>query len=317
MFVVLFREGFDVVQICNPPDLLILVAVPFKLLGKKIIFDQHDLSPEIYQMHRGGHNGPCFVLRALLCFERITYAFADVVLVVNESCRRIAIGRGSKNERDVFVVRNGPSAQSIGSVRTNLALKHGMPHLISYVGMMGPQEGIDALLRAIRDLLTVHGRNDFHVLIMGSGTVLDSMRRYASELGLAEVVTFAGHVEYSQVMEGIATASICVCPDPKTPLNDKCSFVKVVEYMSLGRTLVAFDLEEVRNMAGDAALYAEPNDESDFAAKINRLLDDPDLRTSMGDKGRDRVLRSLTWEHSKSAFYAAYDKVFGNGGAGR
>jgi glycosyltransferase involved in cell wall biosynthesis len=307
--VVFFREGFDVIQICNPPDLLVLVALPFRLLGKRILFDQHDLSPEIYEMQRGGRGGR-WVLRALLGFERLTYVFSDVVMVVNESCRRIATGRGAKPEEDVFVVRNGPSVENIRVTQPNPALKRGARHLLTYVGMMGPQEGIDILLRAIRRLANQRDPGDFHVLILGGGTVLEAMRSYAKELGIDHLVTFAGHVNYSLVMEGIASADLCLCPDPKTPLNDKCSLVKVTEYMSLGRPLVAFDLEEVRLSAGDAALYAAPNDEADFADKINALLCAPDLRIRMGLIGRDRVMKHLAWEHSKTSLLAAYDLAF-------
>lgn len=307
--VVFFREGFDVIQICNPPDLLILTAIPFKALGKKIVFDQHDLSPEIYEMHRNGTKGR-WVVKVLLFLEKLTYACSDVVIVVNEACRKIAVGRGGKAEKDVFVVRNAPNVESFKGVRTDPALRCGAKYLITYVGMMGPQEGIDILLRGARHLAMEYKRNDFHVLMMGNGTVFETMKQYAEELGISGRISFTGHVGYDRVMQGIASADVCLCPDPKTPLNDKCSLVKVVEYMSLGRPLVAFDLEEVRNSAGDAALYAQPNDENDFAAKINFLLDAPEARASMGEIGRKRVLNSLTWEHSEQALYAAYDKVF-------
>jgi glycosyltransferase involved in cell wall biosynthesis len=310
MWVVLLRKGYDVIQICNPPDLLILLALPFKLLGKRVIFDQHDLSPEIYQTQKGNGRKQDLVAGALLFFEKLTYLLSDVVMVVNESCRKIALGRGSKHDLDVFVVRNGPSLQNITSAQPNPALKHGMKHLLTYVGMMGPQEGIDILLRAIRDLVVVHKRSDFHVRIIGGGTVLDQMKQYAIDLGIGHMVTFTGNVDYAQVMEGIATADLCLCPDPKTPLSDKCSLVKAIEYMSLGRAFVAFDLEEVHNLAADAGLYARPNDEEDFAAKIIELLDNDALRASMGNFGRDRVMQRLTWEHSKEALYAAYDKAF-------
>ncbi len=307
--VVFFREGFDVIQVCNPPDLLVLIALPFKALGKKVVFDQHDLSPEIYQMHNGSAEGS-WVVKVLLFFERLTYAWSDIVMVVNEGCRQIAVGRGGKAEQDVFVVRNAPSVDSFESARPDSSLKRGAKYLITYVGMMGPQEGIDILLRGVHHLAIAYKRNDFHVLIMGTGTVFEAMKGYAQKLGLNGRITFTGHVDYERVMQGIASADVCLCPDPKTPLNDKCSLVKVVEYMSLGRPLVAFDLEEVRNSAGDAALYARPNDEKDFAEKINLLLDRPDLRTSMSQIGRERVLSSLTWEHSIQALYAAYDKAF-------
>jgi len=310
MWVVLFREGYDVIQICNPPDLLIWAALPFKLLGKKVIFDQHDLSPEIYQTQKGKGRKQDLVTGALLWFERMTYLFSDVVIVVNESCRKIAVGRGCKADQDVFVVRNGPSLLNIRSAKPNPALKQGMKFLLTYVGMMGPQEGIDILLRAIRDLMLVHGRSDFHVRIIGGGTVLEQMKKYAVELGINHMVTFTGNVDYVQVMEGIATADLCLCPDPKTPLSDKCSLVKAIEYMSLGRAFVAFDLEEVRYLAADAGSFARANDEGDFAAKIIELLDRDDLRASMGNIGRERVIQRLTWEHSKETLYAAYDKAF-------
>ena len=307
--VVYVREGFDVIQICNPPDLLVFVALPFKLLGKKIIFDQHDLSPEIYAMHKSGSDGG-IVVRVLLFFERLTYLFSDIVIVVNECCRQIALERGSKPKEDVFIVRNAPAAESYNTARPDPALKNGANYLLSYVGMMGPQEGIDTLLRALHYLVVDHQRSDFHALIMGNGTVFEAMKRYAGELGIDRRITFTGHVNYDQVMQGIASADACLCPDPKTPLNDKCSHVKVAEYMSLARPIVAFDLEEVRNSAGDAALYAGSNDEKDFANKINLLLDSPDLRESMGRIGQDRFNKLLTWEHSKATLYAAYERAF-------
>jgi len=243
--VVFFREGFDVIQICNPPDLLVLTALPFKALGKKVVFDQHDLSPEIYEMHNGGVKRS-WVVGVLLFFERLTYARSDIVIVVNEACRKIAVSRGGKAEQDVFIVRNAPAVDSFRSARPDSSLKCGAKYLITYVGMMGPQEGIDILLRSVRYLAMEYKRNDFHVLMMGNGTVFEAMKDYAKELGISQRISFTGHVGYDRVMQGIASADVCLCPDPKTPLNDKCSLVKVVEYMSLGKPLVAFDLEEVR-----------------------------------------------------------------------
>lgn len=310
MWVVLFRDGFKVIQICNPPDLLILPALPFKLLGKKIIFDQHDLCPEIYATQRALGGEPNLVVRILLWFEKLTYRFSDIVIVVNESCRKIALGRGAQREEDIFVVRNGPSLQNIANAISNQSLRNGKQYLLTYVGMMGPQEGIDVLLRAISNLIWVHRRDDFHVLIIGGGTVLDQMKNYASKLGIETHVTFTGAVSYIQVMEGIASADLCLCPDPKTPLSDKCSLVKAIEYMSVGRPFVAFDLEEVRNSAGPAALYAAANDEADFSAQIHRLLNNAAERASMGRIAQERVMHALTWEHSTEALYAAYDAAF-------
>lgn len=314
--VVLRREGFRIVHICNPPDLLIMAVLPYKLLGKKIIFDQHDLCPEIYQTQKGLREGQRNLVHSVLSFfEWLTYRLSDAVLVVNDSCKRVACTRGGKSPNDVFVVRNGPSEESIRDVSPNPNLKNGKPYLLVYVGMMGPQEGMDVLLRAIRALRDSFGRDDFHVHLIGGGTVLEQMKCYAKELGIDSIVTFAGRQNYDCVLEGIATADVCLCPDPKNPLSDKCSLVKSIEYMSIGRPFVAFDLEEVRLASGEAALYATPGDEKEYAALIDRLLGDEDLRKSMGSLGRQSVLDGLTWNHSKNSLYEAYGSVSGRMGS--
>lgn len=310
---VALRRGFDVIQICNPPDLLILIAAWYRVLGKKVIFDQHDLSPEIFAAHRPLTAPTGFLMHLLLFFERLTYSLSDTVMVVNESCRKIALERGRKRGSDVFVVRNGPASTELAAARPNPALKNGKTYLLCYVGIMNAQEGVDLLLRALQRLRYQHRRSDFRARLIGGGPVLDSMSAYAVELGLADVVTFTGVVPHHLVMEEIASADLCLCPDPKTPLSDRCTMAKVIEYMGIGKPFVSFDLQEVRLAAGEAGLYATANDEADFADKVNILLNDADARERMGAVGRKRVLESLTWEHSVKQLYAAYEHSLGFG----
>ena len=309
MPVVLLREGFDVIQVCNPPDLFILAAMPYRLLGKKIIFDQHDLSPEIYEAQKGDVKGS-MVYKALLFFEHMTYRLSDAVIATNDSFKEVARERGGKKDSDIFIVRNAPSRENIEKAVAVPALRSKATYLLSYIGVMGPQDGIDILLRAVRCLSGDHKRSDFHVLLMGAGTVYEEMKQYAKDLGVDHLVTFTGYVDYDMVMNGIASADVCVCPDPLTPMNDKSTLVKIIEYMSVGRPIVAFDLKETRKSAADAAVYARPNDENHFAEQIHRLLGSAEMRTIMGRIGRERVETMLSWEHSKEALYAAYDHVF-------
>ena len=307
--VVLWREGFHVIQICNPPDLLILAVLPYKLLGKKIVFDQHDICPEIYQTQKGLRSDQSsIVLRSLFFFEKLTYRLSNVVLVVNESCRQIACGRGGNPPAKVFIVRNGPPADAVRDVAGDPGLKKGKRFLLTYVGMMGPQDGIDVLLRSTRELRNL--RDDFHVHVIGGGTVLEQMKAYSAELGLEEIVTFAGRQSHEQTLRGIASADVCLCPDPKTPLSDRCSLVKSIEYMSLGKPFVAFELDEVRLASSDAALYARPGDEKQFAELVHTLLNDEALRKTMGERGRRAVSRGLTWDHAKRSLYDAYGSLF-------
>ena len=306
---VFFRQGFDVIHLSNPPDLLIFVALPFKLLGKKIVFDQHDLSPEILLEHRQGSEGGV-VHRLLVAFEYISYRCADVVICITNSVCDVAATRGGVPRANIFLVRNGPDLASFSNAKADPALRNGRSFLLTYVGMMGPQDGVDVLLRATKVLLDDFERQDVHVHLVGGGTELPRLQKLASELGVADHVTFAGKQPYEGVVTAIASADICVCPDPKTPMNDRANLVKLSEYMCLGRPVVAFDLNEVRHSAGDAALYATANDPRDLAGKIEYLLQHPEERDRIGQIGARRVKDVLSWDHSKASLYAAYDWLF-------
>jgi glycosyltransferase involved in cell wall biosynthesis len=308
-WIVFFQRGFDVIHLCNPPDLLIFVALPFKLFGKKVIFDQHDLSPEIFSEHRPKKKGSA-IHRLLVFLEYATYKCADVVICITQSVCEIAATRGGVSAENLFLVRNGPDLNSFAGAKADPALRRGKTFLLSYIGMMGPQDGVDALLRSIKILVEEHGRRDFHVHLVGGGTELPQLRSYAEQLGIAGFVTFAGKQRYDGVVTAIASADVCLSPDPKTPLNDRLDFVKVAEYMCLARPIVSFDLTEVHRSAADAALYATPGDEHDFADKIVYLLDHPEERDRLGQIGAERVRNLLAWDHSKKALYSAYDRAF-------
>lgn len=301
------RTGFDVVQICNPPDLLIFAVLPFRLLGKKIIFDHHDLSPELY-ISKGGRAGSV-LHRALLVFERITLRMADVIMSTNESYRRIAMDRGGRRAEEVFVVRNGPELSRLRCAAPDPALMKGAAHLLVYVGMMGNQDGVDYLLRAVAILAGELGRGDFHVALVGDGPAAPDLKGLARELGIADRVSFTGLVGQEEVFAAIATASVCLCPDPNIGLNDLSTLVKVLEYMGMARPVVAFDLTETRASAGDAALYATPNDERDFARHVDFLLDHPDEAARIGEIGRKRILDGLAWDHQAGNLLAAYRRA--------
>lgn len=249
--------------------------------------------------------------RLLLAFERLTYRCSDVVVCITQSVCQVARKRGRVPEDALFLVRNGPDLSSFANARADESLRRGRRFLISYVGMMGPQDGVDVLLRCIKLLRDKLGRTDFHAHLVGGGTELETLRGYAGDLGLRDFVTFSGQQSYEHVVTAIASADVCACPDPKTPLNDMANLVKVSEYMSLGRPVVAFDLTEVRHSAAGAALYAPAGDEHDFAVKIAYLFDHPEEREWMGRVGIERVRDVLCWDHSKRALLAAYDRACG------
>ena len=287
-----------------------MIGLFFKLFGKKFIFDHHDINPELYVAKFGRRD---FFYRVICRLERWTFRAADVSIATNESYKRIAIERGGMDPDRVFVVRSGPDLRRLRILSPVERLKRSRQYLVGYVGVMGKQEGIDYLLRAARHIVHDLKRTDVHFGLVGGGTELEELKRYATELDVDDYVTFTGRVPDEEMLEMLNTADVCVNPDVANEMNDKSTMNKIMEYMALGKPLVQFDLTEGRVSAQDASLYARPNDEIDLAVKILQLLDDAALRKTMGAYARSRVERELQWRHEGPKLLAAYDSLFATG----
>jgi glycosyltransferase involved in cell wall biosynthesis len=306
------ERPFDVVHACNPPDFLLFAAWSARRKGARFVFDHHDLTPELFLTRFGGRHR--WLHRLTLLLERMCFRAADVVLATNESYRQVALTRGRKRPEEVFVVRNGPDLSRFRSQSPDPSLKRGSSLLISYVGVMAPQDGVDHALRALA--LLGERRQDWHAVFAGEGDARPELSRLAAELGLGERVEFVGWLEDEQIVRLLSSSDVCLAPEPRTPLNDVSTMVKIAEYMAMSRPVVAYELRESRFAAGAAAVYAEPNEVSSFAARIEELLDDPERRAEMGRCGRERVVRELSWEHSERALADAYRSVLNGAGEG-
>ena len=301
------RRGFHVIQGCNPPDDIFLVALPFKLFGVKYIFDHHDANPELYLSK---YERKDILYKAQVYLERLTYYFSDVVIATNNSYRELAITRGNRNPNDVFVVRNGPDLETFKAVPPAPALKYGKPYLVGYVGNMSIQEGLDILLDVALHIKK-SGRHNIHFTCVGGGPGLAGLRKMVQDKGLDDMVNFTGRIPGEQLLDILSTADICVNPDKPCEMNDISTMIKIMEYMALGKPIVQFDLKEGRYSAGEASLYSDnSNQVADFAAKILWLLDHPEERRTMGEFGRRRVVQELAWEHSVENLLAAYQRAF-------
>jgi glycosyltransferase involved in cell wall biosynthesis len=294
---------FDVVHICNPPDLLFLVALPLKLRGARVIFDQHDLVPELYESRFG--RGRDLLYRGVVALERLTYRLADVVIATNQSYRRAAVERGRKAPERVFVVRSAPDLSRFTGGVADPARKRGKEHLLCYLGVMGPQDGVDYALKSLAALRELRP-DDWHAVFVGSGDCFDEMRALASELGLDDRVTFTGRIPDDDLLAYFSTADVALSPDPHNPLNDVSTMNKVLEYMACGLPIVSFDLREAKVSAGEAARYVTCNNTDAFALATSALLNDPAERERRGRIGQERVAGALSWEHSKVQLLASY-----------
>jgi glycosyltransferase involved in cell wall biosynthesis len=301
---VAITRGIDVIHVANPPDTLFVIPALLKPFGVKFVFDHHDLSPETYlsRFNRPTENSVSKVFRFL---ERCSFYFSDIVISTNNSYRELAISRGAKKPGAVFVVRNGPP-KTFAPVEPNEELLKRATHLVGYIGTMGPQDGVDYWLRSIKEMVFTLGMKDILAVIIGDGDAAPALRRLAAELKIEPYVWFTGRISDKEVLEFLSSVSVCVQPDPFNPLNDRSTMNKVMEYMALGKPLVAFDLTETRFSAGDAALFAVPNDELDFAKKVAFLLQNPTEAKRLGEAGQRRVRESLAWEFSVPRLLEAY-----------
>jgi len=305
---VLFQRGFDVIHACNPPDLLFLIGGFFKLtMGKKFLFDHHDINPELYEAKFGRRD---FFYKLMVLFERWSFKTSDVSIATNESYKKIAVERGGMDPDKVYVVRSGPKLDRLRVLPPVASLKQGKRFLVGYVGVMGAQEGIDLLLEAARHLIVDMGRKDVHFGLVGGGTSLDQMKQLAVKLGIADHVTFTGRVPDQDLLEMLNTSDVCVNPDVANDMNDKSTMNKIMEYMALGKPIVQFDLAEGKVSAQEASLYALKNDPVDMAKKIAELLDDPERRARMGEYGRHRVVNELEWQYEAPKLLAAYERLY-------
>jgi glycosyltransferase involved in cell wall biosynthesis len=312
------RGRFTVMQACNPPDIFWPIALGLRAVDRtKFVFDHHDLCPELFQSRFP--DGPRLPLRGLLALERATHRTADHVISTNDSYRNVAIRRSGKNPQDVTVVRTGPDPDKLKRGPQDPDLRRGRRFLAGYIGVMGPQDGVDIVVRAADIVVHEMGREDIAFTLIGKGDCYDELVALRDELKLNGHVEFTGRAPDDLVKKVMSTADLGLSPDPKNPLNDLSTMNKTMEYMAFELPVAAFDLRETRVSAGDAAIYVTPTgspeqDVRDYAKAIVDLIDDADSRERMGKLGRVRVEEELAWPHSARAYLGVYEHVAGPAG---
>jgi glycosyltransferase involved in cell wall biosynthesis len=297
------RTRFRVLQACNPPDTIFLVGLFFKLFGVRFIFDHHDLNPELYEAKFGRRD---FGYKLVCWAERMTFCTADVSMAANESYHDVARVRANMPDDRIFIVRSCPDLTRMRKRPARPQLKEGRRFLVVYLGVMGPQDGLDLLLESVDSVVHRLNRQDILFVLIGAGTELPRLKALAAQKGLERLVRFPGHLSDEEVAAYFSTADLGVAPDPATPMNDKSTMNKILEYMTFGLPVVLYDLTEGRRAAAGGALYARPGDPEDFARQMLRLLDSERLRDELGACGRRRIEESLNWESEKQSLLDAY-----------
>lgn len=297
-------QPVDVVLVCTPPDLTVLPALPLRRRGAALIFDHHDLSPELLD-HKFGHRR--FLHEIVRRVERFALRRADVVIASNATYAEIERGRAALDPRRQFVVRNGPDPRTIYPDAPRPQLKRGRRYLVCWIGMMAGGEGLHILLEVAEELVHRRARDDIAFAVVGPGDHREDLMQEALRRGLSGAIDFPGLADDALLRAYLSTADVCVSTYEPSPMNHASTVTKVIEYMAMGRPIVQFWLRETSGVCGDASAYAEPGNASDFADRIVELLDDPERAARMGAAGRARALDGLQWPDQIPALLQAVE----------
>jgi len=307
---IFLTSRYDIIHAANPPDYIFAIALPFKLFGVKFIFDHHDICPEYFDA-KFGRKGMFF--RILLWMEWFSFKTADVVISTNQSYREIAIKRGGKNPRDVFIVRNGPNLERLPAIERNESLKDNFRYLVGYVGIIAQQEGVDNLLRSIDHIVNRMNRKDIKFVIVGKGPSLSDMVDLSRKMSLERFVTFTGYIPDSELYEILSTSDVCVNPEFRNKFTDRSTMIKIMEYMTVGAPILQYYTVEGHVTAGKSADYVMENSVELFAEQLISLIQDREKRLRMSREGRERIETTLSWNHQKKHLRDSYLRILSQG----
>ena len=299
------RHGIDVVHVCNPPDLLFLVALPFKLLGARFVFDHHDICPELYiaKFRRRGIG-----YWGTRLFEWLSYRTANLVITANEPFKVIGSTRNRKRSDDIVVVHSFPDPLKFSVVSSKSETPATKP-VIGYVGVIGDQDGVETLVRALAVLRDRYGASAFICRIVGDGPSCKSVKALAADLNLQDCIEFTGFVTGQALLTQIASFDIGIIPDPKNCYTDKITMNKVFEYMFLGKPIVGFRLQETVSLVGECGTFSEEETPEGLAAAIDVLINNLELRTKLGEAGRRRAQELFSWRADAEKLVAGYERL--------
>jgi len=297
--------GFDIIHLCNPPDILFLVALPYKLFfGVRIIFDVHDLWPEMFEAKFSRRNP---LIWAVLIAEKFTVKISDIIIATNKSVKSIIKNRHNKDDDSIFIVRTSPHNidKEIESVPKR---RNGKKYLVGYIGVMGDSDGLQYLLEAIKYIIYKYDRKDIQFSLMGTGPQFENLNKIIKDYSIEEYVEMPGRVLDQYLFETLVTMDLGVGCDPINKYNDHCTMNKTLEYMAFGKPQVMFAIKEGKVSAAGAAVYVDENCPKKLAQAIVTTLDNASLRDKMSEIALKRINGKLSWKESKKSLLNAYQK---------
>jgi glycosyltransferase involved in cell wall biosynthesis len=310
---IFLTRGFSIIHSANPPDFFFLIALIFKPFGVKFVYDQHDLMPEML-LCRFGKTKEHFFYKILLFMERMSYRLSDIHLSTCQSGQEKTLSRVKVTAKN-FIVRSAPDPSQISPKLADPDLTKKIQtkyrYLCAYLGVMGPQDGVDKLLRSVRVIVHELKRTDIGFVLMGDGDDFERLVKLAKEYKIEDNVIFTGWADAKIVSTYFFASQIGLMPEPKNDYTDNSLHNKILEYMSAGLPVISYDLKEAQVTAGSASLYVKNNNEKEFARTIVELIDNFALRQEMSAESQKRSGNYLfTQASSQKELLRAYSSLF-------
>ncbi len=309
---ILTKKRMRSVHFANPPDIFWVMGLYLKLFGIKFIFDEHDLTPETYISRFQAKTKKGLYYHGLRLFQYLSYMVADTIILTNESYKENACSIYPPAKNKSFIVRNGPDIDKFYLTDPDHSLKKNKKFLFAYIGIMAIQDGVDFIIHSAYCLIHYKKFKDFIIYLIGSGDDVARLKQLVKIYRLEDYVIFTGRISDADAMTILSTADICLSPDPFNALNNRSTMNKVMEYMTMAKPIVSFDLKEAKYSAMDSALYVENNDIEAFANGILNLVANPEEREKMGKFGYRRVQQYLSWQNQISNLISAYTFTINN-----
>ncbi len=303
------RHRLRIVQICNPPDLFFIIAWLLKQFGASVVYDQHDVCPELYASKFT--RKPRFfskITAFMFWLEKQTYRCADRVIVPNESFHHVAQTRGKIDPQKIFIVRHTPDSFFPAACHHKNNTYTSQPPVIGYVGILGSQDGGARLIEIARLLKEKKPALPFKMIIVGDGPELAQVKHNVLKFNLASTVIFKGFVSGDELISAYRSFDIAIIPDAKNTYTDLITLNKTLEYIAMNIPFVYPPLTQTICDAENAGLCAENDSVEALCAALIHLIDHHDVRECLKQNAIKR-LDDLAWHHSKNNLLACYHSL--------
>jgi glycosyltransferase involved in cell wall biosynthesis len=290
------RRRYDLVYVHNMPDILVMCALVPKMLGAKVILDEHDPMPELLTtIFNLREDSPS--VRLMKWLEKWSIARANAVVTVNIACKRIFASRSCLPAK-IVVVMNSPDDEifPFQAPRPRQSAKGASieKFVIMYHGSLVERNGLDLAVEALaRVRVTVPAAE---LRIYGRSTsFLEQVMARVRTLGLEDYVSYLGPKRLEDLVGAIEDCDLGVIPNQRNAFTDINTPTRIFEYLALGKPVIAPRTLGIQDYFDpESLLYFESGNAEELATKIEYAFWHSQEAAETAERGQE-VYRKHTW----------------------